>query len=143
MGSAGDFIRKVAAEAVRAAASQFSDQTGGGNDAASGWFIGKVSSDKNKILHPNGTEYDLVFTGQIQDFSQALIVSPGLAYAIGTEKLRAPVLDGGGLVPWFIAGAGNGYSTSQGTLFDAAASFPEFNLYNGKQVNDTEFQKNP
>lgn len=85
-GAAGNFIRKTAADAVRANIDQYNTLTS--NMAGGSWFIGKVSSDKNTVEDPAGITYKLTYTGQVQQFALARRLSANQAHVIGSPALK-------------------------------------------------------
>lgn len=122
MGSGAEYVKRIAKEVAQEAIGKYRSIISGSNNDPR-WFIGKVSSDKTTITHPNGTQFSLLFTGQVQDYNVAYIVSSDLAYAVGSAALKQIKIDGAQGKLWILIG-GNLVETIQ----------PEFNL-----VSTTDF----
>lgn len=122
MGSAGDYIRKIAREAAQTAFQVFVSNSTQIPGEDPNWFMGKVSPDRSFIEHPNGEVFDLLHTGIVAEYNMAYKVTDTLAFAIGNPKPPQLNTDGGFKV-WAILGV----VTNQSNVPN---SFPVFNLFN-------------
>lgn len=93
----GNYTRRISEEEARKLAEMFNVTVSGSSDGE--WFIGQVNPDRSKITHPNGTEFSLIYTGQVKDYTLAYRVNATTAYAIGSRKNLTPFIEGGGLHP--------------------------------------------
>ena len=93
MGALGDFIRKKAREAVYSKVGAFNTLTEG--KTSGGWFVGKTNPERTTIIDPNTNKtYDLIYTGQVQEYALAKIMNAKTAHAYGNPPRYQPSVEG-------------------------------------------------